>query len=236
MNITNQSFLESWIQLNCHHYAIIADVLMKQYPERDENGSRHIAIEMYKILHECIEAIGMWYHALSETAFQPEKKLHVLYNTCKMSPSKFVCFENQLSNMDNKDLLKTLGWSDTIRPKNLTDTQFYDQIKATHENLLKLFSFKITDKNTMTKMYYKCKHGGNFYISRNDNSFDINVLIFDEEGKPYDSPHFSAKQDLVQNMRDNIVHNCSRLIQTLVVFRYETYKEGNYFCEPYINY
>ena len=228
--------MESWITFNANYYAYLADVLIKRYPDRDETGSRFIAIEMFKLLHEIIEALGMWYYSLRKTAFQPTIKLHQIYNKYQATPTDFNGFSKELKKQDVAGFLKRLGVSDKIRPRGLDDTAFNELIQAMIEYLERVFSFKILDNRTMTSMYYKSKHGGNFFIDSDTKSFDVGILIYNNEKMLYDNPHFSAKYDLVKQMKSAITEQCTRVLQNLIILRYETDKLNGNLLKPYISY
>jgi hypothetical protein len=155
MSITNQSFLESWIKFNCHYYSFMANTLFEAYPEREENPSRFIAIEMYKIQNEIIETLGMWFDALKKTAFKPEMKIHVYYNKSRISPVEFKKFYEEIITKNEIQFLKMLGISENLRPYKLDESGYWQLIKDMKVNLERVFDFKFTDNNTMTHMYYR---------------------------------------------------------------------------------
>ena len=63
MEITNLSFLESWINFNCGYYPCAASAIYKEYlNSEDIRKKKYFAIELFKLVSEEIETIAMWFN------------------------------------------------------------------------------------------------------------------------------------------------------------------------------
>ena len=226
MEITNRSFLESWINFNCDYYPNVAAVILKEFKNSYDNKLRkYLAVDIFKLVSEEIETIAMWLYTLEKCALDPNCKIYEVYLKENVKNDKFEKLTMNILKLTSKEFRLKYGIKEDIELKEIkgqTDNLIQEMIKHIYELV---HNGKVDNSNDLLKIYNKSKHGLVIYSDPNTPDNNLEIIIAKTESGLMDMPFFEASEELVETMYNSITKICTPILMSIIRLKY--YSEIN---------
>jgi hypothetical protein len=226
--ITNESFLKSWLTFNIGYYPAIANILLSQFQEGDKNA-KYIAIELLKLVSEEIESIAMWIEVLHKVAEKPQEKIYEIYCRQFIKEKDFDELAKKLEKMSPNEFRGYFGISRELEldeTKGITNNLIDEIIKNVRELI---YYGKVNNDGSLLHIFHKIKHGMVAYCSETTKPNGIEFLLGMLPSGLFDTPFFEASEELVKIMHRSITEVCTPILISIIKLKYADEKHRKSF-------